>query len=265
MTSDRKIEANRRNSRKSRGPRTAAGKATASRNALKHGLAALTHRQAMPSAEVEEFARALCDNNSDPILFAQAVQVAECELVLRTIRAHKIAVIERLRSRHAVPFANKDPLRQETEACVLESHEAEREIKERLPKLVERYKGKIEKVLKCKIPASANSYDGIVDWFGFSERDAIEVILAAISDESVPIDDQVLELQGNEIAADERDEHEALKAATPDLVRLERYEHRAWSRKKRQIREFMRIKEACRVGMVAAERGAMPGTRAVVE
>jgi hypothetical protein len=260
MTSNRKIEANRRNSRNSCGPRTAAGKATASRNALKHGLAALTHRHAMPSAEVEEFARALCDDNSDPILFAQAVQVAECELVLRTIRAHKIAVIERLRSRHAVPFASKDPLRQETQACVLESHDAEREIKERLPMLVEQYKGKIEKVLKRKIPASANSYDAIVDWIGFGESDAIGIILGAISDESVPIDDQALEQQDKEIAANERDEHEALKAATPDLVRLERYEHRAWSRKNRQIREFMKIKEVCREDAVAAERGARPET-----
>jgi antitoxin component of RelBE/YafQ-DinJ toxin-antitoxin module len=259
VTSDRKIEANRRNSRKSRGPRTAAGKATASRNALKHGLAALTHRHATPSAEVEEFARALCDDNSDPIVFAQAVQVAECELVLRTIRAHKIAVIERLRTRNAVPFASKNPVRQETDACVLESSNAERELKERLPKLVEQYKGKIEEVLGRKIPASANSYDEIVDWIGLSESDAIAIILDAISDESVPIDDQVHEQQGKEITANERDEHEALKAATLDLVRLERYEHRASSSKKRQIRELMKIKEACREG-AAAEPGARPET-----
>jgi hypothetical protein len=52
MTSVRKIEANRHNGRKSCGPRTAAGKATASRNALQHGLAALTHRQTVPVPEV---------------------------------------------------------------------------------------------------------------------------------------------------------------------------------------------------------------------
>jgi hypothetical protein len=39
MTSERQIAANRRNSRKSRGPRTAAGKSIASRNALRHGVA----------------------------------------------------------------------------------------------------------------------------------------------------------------------------------------------------------------------------------
>ena len=45
MRSDRKSAANRRNSCKSCGPRTAAGKAIASRNALKHGLSAVVYRQ----------------------------------------------------------------------------------------------------------------------------------------------------------------------------------------------------------------------------
>jgi hypothetical protein len=105
MTSNRRIEANRRNSRKSCGPRTAAGKATASRNALRHGLAALTHRQPAPSAEVVEFARALCGDDRDPILFAQAVKVAEAKIELRAVRAQKVGVVERLRERHAAPFA----------------------------------------------------------------------------------------------------------------------------------------------------------------
>ena len=39
-TSPNKIEANRRNAKKSTGPRSAAGKAKSSRNAVKHGLLA---------------------------------------------------------------------------------------------------------------------------------------------------------------------------------------------------------------------------------
>ena len=40
----------------------------------------------------------------------------------------------------------------------------------------------------------------------------------------------------------ERDEHEALCEGIGDLVRLLRYERRAWSRRKRAIRAFMAIK-----------------------
>jgi hypothetical protein len=40
----------------------------------------------------------------------------------------------------------------------------------------------------------------------------------------------------------ERDEHDALSEALPDLDRLIRYERRAWSRRKRTVREFIAIK-----------------------
>jgi hypothetical protein len=39
-----------------------------------------------------------------------------------------------------------------------------------------------------------------------------------------------------------RDEHEALCEGIGDLVRLLRYERRAWSRRKRAVRAFMAIK-----------------------
>src|SRR5581483_9333709 len=42
MTSAKRIAANRRNARKSTGPKTAAGKQTSSMNAMKHGLDAQT-------------------------------------------------------------------------------------------------------------------------------------------------------------------------------------------------------------------------------
>jgi hypothetical protein len=41
---------------------------------------------------------------------------------------------------------------------------------------------------------------------------------------------------------EERNEHQAVLEALPDLLRLDRYERRAWSRQKRAIRNFMRIK-----------------------
>ena len=41
---------------------------------------------------------------------------------------------------------------------------------------------------------------------------------------------------------DERDEFAALEEAAPDLIRLDRYERRAWSRQKRAIGDFMNMK-----------------------
>jgi hypothetical protein len=267
MTSNRKIEANRRNSRKSCGPRTSAGKAIASRNALRHGLTALTHRQPAPSAEVEEFARALCGDNHDPILFAQAVKVAEAKMELRAIRTQKVAVVERLRDRHAAPFASRDdPTDKQLKARILESRQAEATMKVRLAELVAKYKNKIEEALGRDLHASADSYVGIMRWFlrhGFAEEDAIGVIFDAMSDEPAPIDNEILDRARKKIEACQRDEHDVLKAAAPDLVRLDRYECRAGSRQKRAIEEFMMIKAEVRSArrIPAAEKGTVCETQ----
>src|SRR5204863_2313408 len=59
MTSTKQIEANRRNSLKSTGPKTPEGKAVASLNNLRHGLRART--VVLPGEKSEEFHR-LCDD-----------------------------------------------------------------------------------------------------------------------------------------------------------------------------------------------------------
>jgi hypothetical protein len=49
MASDKQIRANKRNARKSSGPKTPEGKATVSNNALKHGL--LSHKMLLPDED----------------------------------------------------------------------------------------------------------------------------------------------------------------------------------------------------------------------
>jgi hypothetical protein len=69
--------------------------------------------------------------------------------------------------------------------------------------------------------ASADSYEGIMRWFArhnFPEADAIWVLLDAMSDQPGPIDNDVLDRARKEIQAWQRDEHEALRAAAPDLA-----------------------------------------------
>ena len=108
MSSERQIATNRLNGRKSRGPRTAAGKSIASRNALRHGLAAIAHRGPMPAVDIERIANALCGDDRNPSLFVQARIVAENELVLRTISAQQLAVVERVRDSRFIALAKGD-------------------------------------------------------------------------------------------------------------------------------------------------------------
>jgi hypothetical protein len=259
MTSVRKIEANRRNSRKSCGPRTAAGKSIASRNALRHGLAALTHRRSVPAPEVEEFARVLCDDDNDPVLFAQAVQIAQNEMALRAVRAHRVYVIERLREPYQLAFAKKDNSLELGKARYMEGWLAEREIEKRLPKVLEKYRDRMGLAHATAAQNPAPWADDLVldaetldfykttDWARLGPWDMIvPVQLKALLQEPDDIDKQTIECARKRVEERQqiegRDEYEALEAAILDLKRLDRYERRAWSQQKRAIREFMRIK-----------------------
>jgi hypothetical protein len=144
MTFQTKIATNRNNDRKRRGPRTAAGKSRVSVNALRHGLAAVTRYNPAHSPQIERMARAICGDDQNPLLFDQALVIAEHEIVLLRVRAERVAAIERRRDK-------------------LNSTEC-------------------------------------------------------------------------------RDEFDAMRHALPDLDRLARYERRAWSRRKRAIRNFMKMK-----------------------
>ena len=96
MASDRKIAANRRNSRRSSGPRTVAGKLTVSRNALRHGLAAATLRDAGIAAEVDRLATAIAGEHADAAQREQALIIAESELTLLRVRAARTSIFQQM-------------------------------------------------------------------------------------------------------------------------------------------------------------------------
>ncbi len=192
-------------------------------------MAAITHRQPLPSIEIEEFARALCGDDTDPAAFAQAVKIAEMRWQLRAIRAQQVAVIERLREPYLVPFVKKDNSLQLGMARYMEGWLAEWEKEARLPKLLEKYKEQLLPILEHDNPNC------------LSDIEALYTIL----EEPDYIDEQTREqarkrIENRELV-EQRGEYEALRAAIDDLIRLDRYQRRAWSRQKRAIREFITL------------------------
>ena len=89
MISERKLRANRANSRRSTGPRTIAGRATAARNSRRHGLAIPIPSDPALSAQVEALAQKIAGNDP-PELIEAARRIAEAEAdVIRVRRARK--------------------------------------------------------------------------------------------------------------------------------------------------------------------------------
>jgi hypothetical protein len=95
MATERQIAANRRNARKSCGPRTPAGKARSSRNAITHGLN-LRFWDTDPAlvARRDALAEELRPRGTPGGVFARSA--AEAEIELERIRAARIAIIEEM-------------------------------------------------------------------------------------------------------------------------------------------------------------------------
>ena len=93
MTSAQKIAANRRNAARSTGPRTAQGKARASRNAFKHGLAASIAYDSAQSEEIDRLANAIAGDTSEAAALGLARSAAEAHLELLCARKFRLALL----------------------------------------------------------------------------------------------------------------------------------------------------------------------------
>ena len=94
MPSDRKIAANRQNSQRSTGPRTAIAKKRIRRNAVRHGFAAAIVNASGIPAETNRLAQAICGSAAGPAKREQAQIIAECELLLLRVRAARVRAFE---------------------------------------------------------------------------------------------------------------------------------------------------------------------------
>jgi len=209
VSSQARIAANRVNGRKSRGPRTPAGKSNSSRNAFRHGLAAITRKDPEVFVEIEPVAKAICNGAIDPLLIEQALIIAENGFVLNCVQTEWIAAIERHRDTTATPLATGD----------LGFARA----KARLKTAKLRYQILVESAGKDAAASDAAS-----------TREA-HVRSSARRERATS------EQAGRVTSTLERDEFDAMRSAMPDLDRLERYRRRAWSRQKRAIRRFIEI------------------------
>jgi hypothetical protein len=210
MTSPSKTAANQMNGRRGRGPRTSAGKARASRNARRHGLAAFhTNRDPAMLAEVEKMVDAICQGDHDGQLREQARFIAENRLWLSAVRTQKVAVLERLRDPRAYPLA---PGRRLARA------KARRRLQVRaLPHLLV-IEGLIEKTMAAGLDPDS------------------EPLPPALKTAWRPPAAPAAFQDG------ERDGYEIMREGLCDLLPLLRYEKRAWSRLKKAVRGFMAIK-----------------------
>jgi hypothetical protein len=86
LTSDRKIKANRANARASTGPRTVRGRASAARNAIRHGLSLPVSSDPALSEEVEVLAREIAGPDANAKAQELAHQVAEAQIDLCRVR-----------------------------------------------------------------------------------------------------------------------------------------------------------------------------------
>jgi hypothetical protein len=93
-----------------------------------HGLAAISHGQSVRSSKIAHFANAICGDDSDPALLAQAEVIAQNEMVLRVIREQQIALVERLRDPTAIALTKRNNSLKLAKARSLQARAAAKEI-----------------------------------------------------------------------------------------------------------------------------------------
>jgi len=93
MISERKLRANRANSKRSTGPKTAAGRAAAAGNARRRGLRIPVLSDPDLSAEVEAMAKKIADGTPELLAFARPI--AEAQVDILRIRRARVDMLSR--------------------------------------------------------------------------------------------------------------------------------------------------------------------------
>jgi hypothetical protein len=218
MSSERQIAANRENAKKSTGARSRRGKWRASRNAARHGLAAVNFGDRQSCDQVQRLAKAICRDESDPFRYEQAVIIAESQILLARVRAARIAAIER--SRKPGNVVEQQPLipgfpTEEEQGGILEDFA----------------RGDLRKVTR------------VIKRMNAALRAATKKLAAGLPIANFPRTAEAADPA--KVEREERDDVECVTHALAELLTLERYERRALSRRRRAIRRFDRSRNNC--------------------
>jgi hypothetical protein len=93
MATDRQIAANRANALRSTGPKTVAGRAKSSRNALRHGLSLPTEMDADELAKFHTLEAALTSDSADEDRQRAVAEMAQAQLELLRVRKVRAATL----------------------------------------------------------------------------------------------------------------------------------------------------------------------------
>jgi hypothetical protein len=96
LTSDRRMRANRMNAKSSTGPKTAAGKSRSAQNALRHGLNLSVSADPALARGVETMANKIAGPRANAEALERARRIAEAQVDLNRVRAHRRSVIVRI-------------------------------------------------------------------------------------------------------------------------------------------------------------------------
>jgi hypothetical protein len=96
LTSDRQRHANRVNARASTGPKTKAGVARASLNALRHGLNVSVWKDPALSPQAEAIARAIAGPDAGTETLTLARAIGEAQVALQRVRARRLSLLQEL-------------------------------------------------------------------------------------------------------------------------------------------------------------------------
>jgi hypothetical protein len=265
MSSEKRVAANRQNARRSTGPRTARGISRSSRNALRHGLSAITLHNPAFSAQIERIAKLICGEGAKPKQYEQALIIAECQVIIFAVRAARLAAIKRRlpkpgHERRLPGFPSDEEWTDAIEALTRGRPRQATELFYRAARSVRAFTKDLATAAdKVDNKTNAESHDKPNhephDNFNPEPYDELDQKGDAVEASSEFL--RILESSPKRAEAPPssqmRDEVAAFQHALPELLALERYERRALSRRQRAIRNYDAYSYVAAVGAFNAE------------